>query len=83
MHRPVFRPEGPGPRRAGADADFQAVDSKAFFLAYLLGKASKSLVGRGFMSFPRALPTKLSTDFVDKNIAFVWQGITRRIQTLI
>lgn len=54
---------------------FQAIELAAFFLAHLLSIEEKSLCTRGVSCNLPELPTKFSTDFVDKNIAFMWQGI--------
>jgi len=53
----------------------QLIELAYIFLAYLLSIEEKSLCTSGVMRNVPELPTKFSTDFVDKNIAFLWQGI--------
>jgi hypothetical protein len=73
----VVPPRNAGPFPAIADGHFQVTDVKALFLAQFLGKVPKNLMASGFRRFRARILTKLSTGFVDKEIAFVLPGINR------
>ena len=46
-----------------------------------MGKARKSLAGSGVKGISNGFPTKLSTDFVDKNIALSLQYLSGDFNT--